>query len=166
MLRALMFRGAVVLAVLVVPSIASACGDKFLAPGRGPNIRDLNRPPKEIAVLIYGNPDSPAVSAVSSGEYRKTMALMGYNVTTCTGDDECVRELKGKKFDVVLADARDAKAAKQQTGATVVPVLMKASKEELKEAKRAYGQAYDASSESVKLLPVINHAASHSAAGF
>lgn len=163
--KPMILRGAVVLTVLAWASVASACGDKFLAPGRGPSSCAINRPPHQIAVLIYGNPSSAAVSALSSPEYRKTMAMVGYKVTTCTGDEECVRELKGKKFDVVLADARDAQAAKENTGARVVPVLMKASKAEVKEAKHAYGQAFDASGGSLKLLPVVNRAANQSPAG-
>jgi hypothetical protein len=165
MSKSMMFRGAVVLAVLAWASSASACGDKFLAPGRGPSLCALNKPPHQIAVLIYGNPNSAAVSAVSSPEYRKTLAMAEYKVTTCTGDEECVRELKGKKYDVVLADAKDAQAAKERTGARVVPVLMKASKEEVKAAKSAYGQAFDASRGSLKLLDVVHRAANQSSAG-
>ena len=154
-----MFRGAVVLTVLAWASIASACGDKFLAPGRGPGLCALNKPPHQIAVLIYGDASSAAVKAVSSADYRKSMAMVGYKVTTCTGSEECNRELKGRKFDVVLVDAKDARAVKEQTGSNVVAMLIEASKEEVQEAKVAYGQAFDASSGSLKLLPVINHAA-------
>lgn len=164
MKNSMKLRGAVVLALLASASIASACGDKFLAPGRGPSLCALNKPPHQIAVLIYGDPSSAAVSAVSSAEYRKTMAMVGYKVTMCTGSDECLLALKGKKFDVVLADAKDAQAVKEQTGSNVVPVLMNASKEDVNDAKVAYGQAFDASRGSLKLLPVINHAANQSLA--
>lgn len=154
--------GAAALALMAWASTASACGDKFLAPGRGPSLCALNKPPHQIAVLIYGDPSSASVSAVSSAEYRKTLAMVGYKVTTCNGTEECLRETKGKKFDVVLADAKDARAAKEQTGASVVPLLMKPSKEDVQEAKGEYGQAFDASGSSLKLLPVINRAANQS----
>jgi ABC-type Fe3+-hydroxamate transport system substrate-binding protein len=83
----------------------------------------------------------------------------------CSGDEECARELKGKKFDVVLAGSKDVEAAKAKTGASVVPVLVNASKDEVKEAKRTYGEAFDASSGSLRLLPVVNRAAKPAAAG-
>jgi len=165
MLKPMIIRGVVVLTMLAWASMSSACGDKFLAPGRGPSLCALNKPPRQIAVLIFGNPESPAVSALSSADYQKTLKMVGYKVTTCTGTDECARELKGKKFDVVLADAKDAQAAKEQTGSTVVAVLMKASKEEVKEAKNTYGQAFDASGGSLKLPSVINRAANQPTAG-
>ena len=155
----LLVRPLLALVLLTSASIVSACGDKFLAPGRGPSLCALNKPPHQIAILIYGDPTSATVSAVSSAEYRKTLAMVGYKVTTCTGTDECTAALKGKKFDVVLADAKDAKAAQEQTGSNVVPLLMRASKEDVKEAKGEYGQAFDASGGSLKLLPVINRAA-------
>jgi len=157
-------RGGLVVAMLVWGSAASACGDKFLAPGRGPSLCALNKPPTQIAVLIYGDESSDAVSALNSPEYQKTLAMVGYKVVRCDGSDACQRELKGHKFDVVLADAKDAKALKAQTGGTVVPVLMKASKDEVKVAKAEYGQAFDASGGSLRLLPVINRAANSSQA--
>jgi hypothetical protein len=150
-----------ILALMSWGSLASACGDKFLAPGRGPTLCAINKPPSKIAVLIYGDPSSATISAVSSAEYRKTLAMVGYKVTTCNSSDECLREMKDKKFDVVLADAKDAQAVKEQTGSNVVPVLMRASKAEVQQAKATYGQAFDASGGSLKLLPVINRAASH-----
>ena len=164
-MSSMMLRGALVLVVLAWAQCASACGDKFLAPGRGPTVCTVNRPPHQIAVLIYGNPSSPAVSVLSSADYKKTMKMVGYHVTTCSGDEACARELKGKKFDVVLADSRDVEAAKAQTGGNVVPVLVNASKDEIKEAKRTYGEAFDTSGGSLKLLPVVNRAAKPSALG-
>lgn len=160
MISSLRLRAAVVLTLVVWASAASACGDKFLAPGRGPSLCALNKPPHQIAILIYGDASSATVSAVSSAEYRKTLAMVGYRVTTCTDAEACLREMKNKKYDVVLADAKDAKAVKDETGSIVVPMLMGASKEDLKLAKVAYGQAFDASGGSLKLLPVINRAAS------
>src|SRR5262249_36871402 len=159
MRRFVFVAGAVVLAAAAWGSIATACGDKFLAPGRGPSLCALSKPPHKIAVLIYGDPSSAAVSAVTSAEYRKTLAMVGYKVTTCTSSEECLREMKDKKFDVVLADAKDAQAVKEQTGSNVVPLLHKASKDEIQQARATYGQAFDASGGSLKLLPVINRAA-------
>lgn len=154
-----MVRAALVLATLAWAPSASACGDKFLAPGRGPSLCALNKPPHEIAVLIYGDESSEAVSALSSPDYQKTLKMGGYKVFRCSGSDDCQRELRGKKFDVVLADAKDAKALKEQTGSNVVPVLLKASKEAVKEAKATYGQAFDAAGGGLRLLPVIKRAA-------
>ena len=160
MRRASFYFGALVLGVMAWNSIAFACGDKFLAPGRGPGLCAFKRPPHEIVILIYGDPSSAAVSAVSSAEYRKTLAMVGYKVTTCENSDDCIRELKAKKFDVVLTDAKDAASVKERTGSNVLPVLMKASKADVQQARKTYGQAFDASGGSLKLLPVINRAAS------
>ena len=161
----MMLRGALVLVAVACAHNAFACGDKFLAPGRGPTQCTINRPPHQIAVLIYGNPSSPAMSSLTSADYRKQMKMQGYQVTYCSGEQECTNDLKGRKFDVVLADAKDAQAAKEHTNSNVVPVFLNASKDEVKEAKRTYGQAYDASKNSVELLPVVTRAAKPSAAG-
>lgn len=159
MRRAHMMRGALVLAVLAWAPAVSACGDKFLAPGRGPSLCALNKPPHEIAVLIYGDESSEAVSALNSPDYQKTLKMVGYKVVRCSGSDDCQREIRGRKFDVVLADAKDAKLAKEQTGSNVVAVLLKASKDEVKDAKATYGQAFDAAGGGLRLLPVISRAA-------
>jgi len=151
--------GTLVLVALAWSSTASACGDKFLAPGRGPGLSAVNKPPHKIAVLIYGDESSDAVSALSSPDYQKTLKMVGYKVVHCRGTDDCQRELRERKFDVILADAKDAKSAREQSGSSVVPVLLKASKEEVKAAKAAYGHAFDAAGGGVRLLPVINRAA-------
>lgn len=160
MRTSLILRGAAALAMLTWASLALACGDKFLAPGRGPSLCALNKPPHKIAILIYGDPSSAAVSAVTSAEYRKTLAMVGYKVTTCSSGQDCLREMKDKKFDVVLADSKDAQAVKEQTGSNVVPLYSGASKQEVQQGKAIYGQAFDASGGSLRLLPVINRAAS------
>lgn len=154
-----MICGSAILAAVVWTSTAAACGDKFLAPGRSPSTCALNKPPRKIAVLIYGSESSDAVSALGNADYQKTLKMVGYKVTRCNGTDECSRELKAQGFDVVLADAKLAGTVRDQTGSNVIPVLMGASKAEVKQAKAEYGQAFDAASGSLGLPSVINRAA-------
>ena len=161
-----MRRSAVILCSVValagiIPGVSTACGDKFLVPGAGPGLCSINMPPKRIAVLTYGNSGSAAVTAVSEAKFKKTLSLVGYKVTTCSDPSACSDLMKAQKFDVVLADRNDADAAKKATGATVVSLLFKATREEVAAARATYGQAFDADKGSLRILPVINDAAQH-----
>ena len=120
----------------------------------------LNRPPKPLEVLIYGNSSSPGMAAVSTADFRSTLTTVGHHVTTCENQTSCAKALGDRHFDVVLADPTDAGTAKADAKSTaVVPIVFRASKESLERAKAEFGQAFDASKGSLRLLSVLNSAA-------
>ena len=122
----------------------------------------MHRPPKALAILIYGNPSSSAVSAVSNKDFSETLATVGHDVSQCDGPTSCSKALSSRKYDVVLADPSDAanlKSGSSAGGPAVVPVMLKASKDELAATKATFGEAFEASRGSLRLLSVLNHAA-------
>lgn len=149
------------LALTAFPHVGYTCGDKFLVPGRGTSLESLHRPPKTLEILIYGNPSSGAVAAVSKDDFRQTLMTVGHRVHTCDGPTSCAKAVATGRFDVVLADPSDA--AKLKSGSTaggpaVVPVMLKPSKEVLAATKAEYGEAFDPSRGSLRLLSVVSHA--------
>jgi len=99
------------------------------------------------------------MGVVSSSEFGSTLETVGHHVHKCSDATACSKAVAEGHFDVVLADPSDA-AQLKASGAkpSVVPVLMKPSKEDLARAKTEYGQAFDASRGSLRLLPVLNTA--------
>ena len=100
---------------------------------------------------------------VSSAEFSKTLEGVGHKVSTCNAAASCADAMKQKHYDVVLADLGDAPALKSEASSlaqptTVVPLVLKAQKEEVSAARAEYGTVYDASGGSLRLLPVLNRA--------
>lgn len=147
--------GLSVAVVLLLPSLSHSCGDKFLVSGRGPNLASIHRPPRPLAILIYGNDNSPAIAAVSSENYSSTLSMVGHNVTKCDNPKDCEALLAGGKFDVVLADPGDAANLKGTIGSAVLPVTMKPTKEALGKIKADYAVVFDASRDALRLLPLL-----------
>ncbi len=79
----------------------------------------------------------------------------------CDGPTSCSKALSAGQFQVVLADPSDAASLKSGSasgGPAVVPVMLKPSKDVLGAAKAEFGQAFDASRGSLRLLSVLNSA--------
>lgn len=99
------------------------------------------------------------MAAVSDKKFRETLETVGHKVTMCDGPTTCAKAVSTGQFQVVLADRSDAAGLKSGSGTTaVVPVMLKPSKDELDAAKSEFGQAFDASRGSLRLLPVLNTA--------
>jgi len=126
-----------------------------LVSGRGPNLASIHRPPHPLAILIYGNSDSPGIAAISAEKFSGTISMVGHNVTKCDNPSACASVLANNKFDVVLADPGDASKLKGTIGASLVPVALKPSKEVLGKLKDDYSYAFDASKDALRLLPIL-----------
>jgi DNA-binding NtrC family response regulator len=101
---------------------------------------------------------------VSSTEFSKTLEGVGHKVSTCNAAATCASAIKQNHYDIVLADLGDAPALKSEASSlarptTVVPIVLKAPKDQMASAKTEYGTVYDASGGSLRLLPVLNKAA-------
>lgn len=120
----------------------------------------MNQPARVLSILIYGNEESAAVAAVAGPEVRKTLEGVGHKVSLCSDASNCEAAVGSGRFDVVLADAKDAPTVRKSPGTrvAVVPLFLRAPKEELSHAKAVFGQAFDAAGGGLRLLPVVNRA--------
>lgn len=101
---------------------------------------------------------------VSSAEFSRTLEGVGHKVSTCNEAASCANAIKQDHYDLVLADLGDAPALKSQASSlsqptTIVPLVLKAPKDQMAAAKTEYGTVYDAAGGSLRLLPVLNKAA-------
>lgn len=109
--------------------------------------------------MIYGNPSSLAIAAVSREDFSSTLTMVGHKVTKCKNPADCTAVLADGHFDVVLADPSDAANLKGTNTPGLLPVALKPSKEDMKELKADYTVAFDASRDVLRLLPVLEKAA-------
>lgn len=79
--------------------------------------------------------------------------MVGHKVTKCTTD--CDAEVASGHFDIVLADPSDASKLKSKNAAGVLPVLLKPSKDDLNKLRADYAEAFDASRDAVRILPLL-----------
>ncbi len=123
--------------------------------GRGPSLASIHRPPRPLEILIFGNSSSSAIAAVSTENFSSTLTMVGHKVTKCDNPTACAQAMATEKFDVVLADPSDAASLKGTAGPRVVPVAMKPSKDALGKLKADYSEAFDASRDALRLLPIL-----------
>src|ERR1051325_10060261 len=105
----------------------------------------MHQLPKSLSLLIYGDPAREASRKVADPELGKLLQQVGYQVSYCKDPDECRKSMAQKHVDMVLADHEDVSALKDGNGGKVVfvPVLIKPTKDQLKQAQSEYGSAYD-----------------------
>jgi hypothetical protein len=87
--------------------------------------------------------------------------MVGHKVTKCQNPTDCATALANGHFDVVLADPSDAANLKATSAPGVLPVTLKPSKEDLAKLKADYAEAFDASRDVLRLLPILVKAAKH-----
>jgi len=129
---------------------AYACGDKFLVVGRGLRY-SRGRSSHPASILIYMNPASRLPAAAKSVQLQAGLKQAGHTVQTVETAGQLGEALKSTKFDLVLADILDSPGLEKQVAANpakpvVVPVLYKATSEEMAAAKSQYGCALKAPS--------------------
>jgi hypothetical protein len=98
---------------------------------------------------------------VSKDDFSKTLATVGHKVTKCGDPKACASVLATGHFDVVLADPADAATLKSEKTPGVLPVALSPSKDELKQLKVQYTEAFDASRDALRLLPLLSKIAKH-----
>lgn len=137
-------------AALMCAADASACGDKFLVVGRGLRY-SRGRSPHPASILIYMNPSSRLPAAAKDVQLQAGLKQAGHTVQTVESAGQLGEALRSAKFDLVLADIVDSPGLEKQLAANpskpvVVPVLYRATSEELVAAKTQYGCALKAPS--------------------
>ncbi len=140
---------------------ASACGDKFLTPGRAPAPAAYiaERP---ASILILASSGSDAMERVGSATMRAELERAGHRVQVCEAVDECSAVARDGRIDIVLADLRSARdlSTKHRLASSpvVVPVAMHPGRADATNAGFDPAAVFDASRRPRALLRFIDEA--------
>jgi hypothetical protein len=152
---------AILSAALLSGTLGFACGDKLLNVSRGLRFQRAYAG-RQANLVIYSTATSNA-GALKSAKLQTTLRQAGHNLQTVEDLSQLDRVLKSGKVDVVLADfgeltgiSRELQSAPSKP--VIVPVLDKASKNELAAAQREYQFALKASADAIQYLTAIDGA--------
>lgn len=152
--------GLVGIAGLCAGTSLLACGDKFLVAGRGARFQ---RGGARAAVLIYAPPSSALSGELRKPSLEKALGLAGYRSAVAVSAEEVSGILKEKGPDVVIVDIADARSVEKYasagpSGPIILPVLDKPTRQELSEARKAWGVALKAPASGDSLLDAVDEA--------
>jgi ABC-type amino acid transport substrate-binding protein len=146
---------------LLSGTLGFACGDKLLTVSRGLRYQRAYAG-HEANLVIYSSSTSSA-RALKSAKLLTALKQAGHKLQTVEDPSHLDRVLKSGKVDVVLADfgeltgiSRDLQSAPSKP--VIVPVLNKASKDDLAAAHREYKFALKASADEIQYLKAIEEA--------
>ena len=127
--------------VFLGPHPAKACGDKLLAMTRSIGLFKAYVPWKSASILIY---QGHAGSLLRDKQFQSSLKAAGHKIEIVDSESQIDPKLSTGKYDLVLAEIRDASALRQRlsslrSGAAVLPILSKPTKNELAEAEKQYG---------------------------
>ena len=120
----------------------SACGDKFMIPGRGMTFLQAYKPTRPATIVIYA-PSTTTADIVATAKVASLLAFVGHHVTTVQSSGELNRQLTATKADVVLTNLSDAtmlfaQAQLVPSRPTIVPVMAKVTKAEADACKKQF----------------------------
>ena len=101
----------VVALTLSVPALsptAHACGDKFLAIGRGAKFQRAYASVYPGKLLIYSRPSTDPKSSIRDPQVHKALRQAGHNVNVIEDWSVLEQALRGAPVDVVLVDVAEA----------------------------------------------------------
>jgi len=138
-----------------------ACGDKFLVVSRNTRFKRASAPRTPAAVLIYADPNSSAGKALADVPAEATLRKVGYRPTSVGSAEQLDRALAEGHWDVILADESECEKLRgrlSSDGAVLVPVLYRATSEQVKQAKKLYPCVLESPAKSQALLDAIDDA--------
>jgi hypothetical protein len=134
------FLGLILLGLLLVQAIASACGDKLMLVmgARSSQIRPLH----PAAILAFPG-QSASATLIRSLQSQPAFRKAGYRFQLVEDSAGFDNALKAGKYDVVVADVSDANELSEQVSSSaskpvLLPVTFKASKQEQSAALKKY----------------------------
>jgi len=143
----------------------SACGDKFLAVGRGTRYQ---RPKnfRAASILIYANPSSGLQATLKGMPIESVLKREGHRSTTVETPEQLSAILAGGRFDVVLVSSGDSATVEKLIGGSpdapvILTVCNKTSGQEPKEAGKNISCALKAPAKEGSLLEAIDKAVEH-----
>jgi hypothetical protein len=153
-------RPLIILGLLLVGTIAWACGDKLMLVmgSRSSQIKPLH----PAAILAYPG-QSASASLIRSLQSQPAFKKAGYRFQVVEDSAGLDTALKSGKYDLVVADVADANDLRQQVSSAasktiLLPVAFKASKEEQSAAQKKYHCLLKAPSNPENYLDALDHA--------
>jgi len=122
---------------------ANACGDKLLAMTRNIGIYKAYVPWRTASILIY---QVQRTSPLRDKQFQSSLKQAGHKVRAVESASQLERSLSTGKYDLVLAEISEADALTRRLSSlhaslSVLPVLTKATKNEMVAAEKEYGVA-------------------------
>lgn len=147
-------------------SLANACGDKFLIVGRCVSYQRLHRAAHPGSLLLVWTASSKDGFAVRDPDLAQILAQAGHQVEVLKDPAKLEEAMASKHFDLVLVDIADADQIERtfsegSAKSTVVPVMSRASKAELTEAKQQHKYVLSTSSKRTRILAAVDGAMTH-----
>lgn len=141
-------------------NILRACGDKFLVTSRGTRYQLAPAARKPAAILIYTNPASEVPKALAGVLVDTTLRRVGYRPTMVGTSAEFEKALSQGGWDLILVGLADAEVVSKrvQGHAGVLPLVVNATPEEMKQARRQYPVVLKAPAKSQAFLAAIDEA--------
>jgi hypothetical protein len=120
----------------------AACGDKYLSLGLGTHYHRSAAERRAAAVLMYASPGSELSRLLAALSVEAAMNKDGYRPVIAASSSELDAALRNRKWDVVVVDGRETAAVAARvpkaSAPHLVPVLTRPTKDELKQAEKAY----------------------------
>jgi hypothetical protein len=141
MIRKCMAAALVLLVTGPAASVLSACGDKFLVPGRGMRLELTPLARRQASVLLYANPATPLPATLARLSIDPTLRKAGYRPTIVETADSFDSAMQQGQWDVVLLDLADGPAIGERAPGeevTVLAVAQNATGPEFAIAKKRY----------------------------
>ena len=134
----------IALVILVGIGSALACGDKLLFMGNGINLALIIKSAHPATVLIYMNPGSQLPAADKEVQLQDVLKRAGHKARPIASRAEFLQTLTTGGYDVVVTDIADARTLKSDVETAsgkpaLVPVLYKASKDQVAVAQKQFG---------------------------
>jgi hypothetical protein len=154
-----LFAAGVIVLLAVLSIDLTACGDKFLRPGRSSKWQSYAAMHPASIILLQSASAKPEVAK----DWQKMLKHAGHKSLIVAPTDDLSRALASGPYDVVIAAYGDvAKVQSALDGASakpgVLPVLSKMSKAQLELVKKEYQVVIDAGSmDRYEALLAIDH---------
>jgi len=140
-----------------------ACGDKYLNLGLGTH---YNRSPAErhaAAVLVYASAGSELSKLLTTLSVEDAMKKVGYQPAIASSRAELDAALRARTWDVIVVDSSDTPSVAQRLAKTtraphLVPVLTRPTKDQLKQAEKAYDTVINTPSKNRVFVEVVDDA--------
>jgi hypothetical protein len=127
--------------ILLAVTQGMGCGDKVLALGRAVKLRYVST--HSASILLYLHSGTPAASAMSDASLQSALKRSSQVLKIVTDAAELDQALNRGKYDLVVADPRDAPGIEQQLQAissrsVVIPLLYQSTKAEASTLAKHY----------------------------
>jgi hypothetical protein len=157
-----------IVALLVVvgfgtPAHLGACGDKYLNLGLGTHYHRSTAERRAANVLMYASPGSELSRVLTALSVEAALNKDGYRPVIARSASEFDTALRNRQWDVLVVDGSDTAMLvprlQKPSGPHVVPVLTRPTKDELKQAEKAYVTVLNTPKKTRAFVDVVDDAA-------